>query len=91
LPSKAPELRSSYDIHPLVPDSIGQFNMLSIQLSFGCLTYPALVLAYLGQGSRLIVDGENVLSNVFYQTIPGQQNGPLFWYTFLMARAENII
>ena len=53
--------------------------MLSIQLSFTCFVYPAVVLAYLGQGARLIVDGEAVLSNLFYQTIPGSANGPLYW------------
>lgn len=64
----------------LISYSLGQFNMLSIQLSFSCITYPALLLAYLGQGARLIVDGESVISNVFYRTIPGPVNGPLFWY-----------
>jgi KUP system potassium uptake protein len=59
--------------------SLGQFNMLSIQISFTLVTYPALLLAYLGQGARLIVDGEAVLSNVFYDTIPGPHNGALFW------------
>ena len=33
----------------------------------------------MGQGARLIVGGEEVLSNVFYQTIPGTTNGPLYW------------
>lgn len=41
--------------------------------------YPALVLAYLGQGARLIVDKEVVLAQVFYNSIPGPVNGPLFW------------
>lgn len=60
--------------------SLGHFNKLSIQLSFSLFVYPAIVLAYLGQGARLIRDGEAVLSNVFYQTIPGPPNGPLYWY-----------
>lgn len=41
--------------------------------------YPALILAYLGQGARLIEDGQAVLPNIFYRTIPGPQNGALFW------------
>jgi KUP system potassium uptake protein len=41
--------------------------------------YPALCLAYLGQGARLIVDGENVMSNIFYQTIPGPTGGHIYW------------
>jgi KUP system potassium uptake protein len=46
------------------------------------MTYPALVLAYLGQGARLIVDGENVINNVFYRSIPGPVNGGLYWYVY---------
>lgn len=63
----------------LLLSSLGQFNRLSIQLAFGLFVYPCLVLAYLGQGARLIADGEAVFTNVFYQTIPGETNGPLFW------------
>lgn len=51
----------------------------SSQLSFGLLVYPALILAYLGQGARLIVDGENVLENIFFKSIPGPANGIVFW------------
>ena len=75
--------------------SLGQFNRLSIQvliarssdmtsidtlqLSFACFVYPCLILAYLGQGARLIVAGDQVIANVFYLTIPGGTNGPLYW------------
>lgn len=41
--------------------------------------YPALIMAYLGQGAQLIVNGENVISNVFYATIPGGAGKPLYW------------
>ncbi|KAH9163565.1 potassium transporter [Lactarius sanguifluus] len=71
--------------------NLGQFNMLSIQISFVTLVYPSLVLAYLGQGSRLIVDGENVISNVFYRTIPGKHNGPLFWILYVYAIMATLI
>ena len=50
------------------------------QLSFAFFVYPALVLAYLGQGARLIVDGENIVTNIFYKSIPGPPNGALYWY-----------
>ena len=50
-----------------------------LQLSFACFVYPCLVLAYLGQGARLIVAGDEVIANVFYSTIPGGVNGPLYW------------
>lgn len=53
--------------------------MASIQISFTLLVYPSLVLAYLGQGARLITDGEAVISNIFYNTIPGPAKGGLFW------------
>ncbi|PSR72216.1 hypothetical protein PHLCEN_2v11923 [Hermanssonia centrifuga] len=65
--------------------NLGQFNMASIQLSFASFVYPSLVLAYLGQGARLIVDGEAVLSNIFYSTIPGRPEGPLFWSVIQMS------
>ncbi|KAH9055355.1 potassium transporter [Lactarius vividus] len=71
--------------------NLGQFNMISIQISFTTLVYPSLVLAYLGQGSRLIVDGENVISNVFYRTIPGKHNGPLFWILYVYAIIATLI
>ncbi|THG94247.1 hypothetical protein EW026_g7188 [Hermanssonia centrifuga] len=63
--------------------SLGHFNMLSIQLSFSCFVYPSVVLAYLGQGARLVVDGETALANLFYATIPGSPNGPLYWIMFV--------
>ncbi|KAI0923360.1 hypothetical protein AcW1_006344 [Taiwanofungus camphoratus] len=71
--------------------NLGQFNMLSIQLSFTSFVYPCLVLAYLGQGARLIVDKEAVLSNLFYNTIPGHSNGPLFWILYVFAILATLI
>jgi KUP system potassium uptake protein len=53
--------------------------------------YPSLVLAYLGQGSQLIVNGENVISNVFYRTIPGEHDGPLFWILYVYAILATLI
>ncbi len=49
------------------------------------------MLAYLGQGSRLIVDGDNVIANVFYLTIPGKHNGPLFWILYVFAILATLI
>ncbi|KAH9941952.1 potassium transporter [Amylocystis lapponica] len=71
--------------------NLGQFNMLSIQFSFCCFVYPCLCLAYLGQGARLITDGEAVISNIFYQTIPGPANGPLFWILYVFAILATLI
>lgn len=53
--------------------------------------YPSLVLAYLGQGARLAVDGSDVLPNVFYLTIPGRHNGPLFWVQYVFAILATLI
>ncbi|KAH8091723.1 potassium transporter [Cristinia sonorae] len=71
--------------------NLGQFNAGSIQLSFACLVYPSLVLAYLGQGARLIRDGESVLPNIFYNTIPGPVNGGLYWVMFVFATLATVI
>ncbi|KAH8091688.1 potassium transporter [Cristinia sonorae] len=71
--------------------NLGQFNMLSIQISFGGFVYPCLVLAYLGQGARLIRDGEAVLPNLFYNTIPGPINGGLYWVMFVLAILATVI
>ncbi|KAG8720565.1 hypothetical protein FRC08_018842 [Ceratobasidium sp. 394] len=71
--------------------NLGQFNKTSIRLSFVFITYPALVLAYLGQGARLIADREAVFNNVFYQTIPGPTGGPLYWIMFIFAILATLI
>ena len=64
---------------------MGQFNKASIRISFIGLVYPSLLLAYMGQGAQLIVRGEEVISNVFFQTIPGPANGGLFWIVWLFS------
>jgi K+ transporter len=64
--------------------NLGQFTASSIRISFVTLVYPALIFAYLGQGARLIADGANVISNPFYLTIPGGENSPLWWATWVM-------
>lgn len=50
----------------------------SLRIGF-CFAYVNLVLAYLGQGARMMSNGEEVISNLFYNTIPGPSNGGLFW------------
>ncbi|KAJ6621773.1 potassium transporter [Mycena sp. CBHHK59/15] len=71
--------------------NLGQFNAMSIRMSFAGFVYPSLVLAYLGQGARLIRDGDAVIDNVFYNTIPGPANGGLFWVVFVFAILATII
>ncbi|KAH9480360.1 High affinity potassium transporter [Psilocybe cubensis] len=71
--------------------NLGQFNAASIRLSFCIFVYPALIFAYLGQGARLIVGGEAILPNMFYTTIPGPINGPLYWIMFVFAVLATLI
>ncbi|KAG6848963.1 hypothetical protein H0H93_012435 [Arthromyces matolae] len=71
--------------------NLGQFNAASIRISFITIVFPSLALAYLGQGARLIHDGEAVLSNMFYNTIPGPADGGLFWVVFVFAILATII
>lgn len=33
----------------------------------------------------MIADGDAVMSNIFYRTIPGNAGGPLFWIMFILA------
>ncbi|EIM80921.1 potassium transporter [Stereum hirsutum FP-91666 SS1] len=71
--------------------SLGHFNMRSIQISFSTIVYPCLILAYLGQGARIVVDGEAVMSNIFFLTVPGKANGPLFWVIYVFAILATLI
>jgi KUP system potassium uptake protein len=71
--------------------NLGQFNASAIRLSFVTVVYPALILQYCGQGSRLIVDGERVLANPFYLSIPGGQNGGLWWVTWIFGVFATLI
>ncbi|KIY71241.1 potassium transporter [Cylindrobasidium torrendii FP15055 ss-10] len=65
--------------------NVGQFNTLSIRISFLGLVYPTIMITYLGQGACLIVDGESVIQNIFYRSIPGPINGGLYWVMFVFA------
>lgn len=65
--------------------NLGQFSKQSIRLGFAGFVYPCLILAYLGQGARLVVDGADILPNVFYNTIPGGTGNGFWWFTWLFA------
>ncbi|KAG8830264.1 hypothetical protein FRC18_008356 [Serendipita sp. 400] len=71
--------------------NLGQFNRLSIQLSFGFLVYPALIIAYLGQGAKLIIDGDAVIANVFYASIPGGAGKPLYWIVYVVSILATLV
>ncbi|KAF8318169.1 potassium transporter [Clavulina sp. PMI_390] len=71
--------------------NLGQFNAASIKLAFSCFVFPSLCLAYLGQGSRLIHDGDAVMSNIFFNTIPGPVGGGLYWVIFVFSILATLI
>lgn len=71
--------------------NLGQFSKISIRLGFMTYVYPCLLLTYLGQGARLVDDAPAVLSNVFFQTIPGPVSGPFWWITWTFALLSSVI
>ncbi|KAF8343267.1 potassium transporter [Amanita rubescens] len=71
--------------------NLGQFNATSIRIAFSFVVYPSVLLSYMGQGSQLIVNGEKTLPNPFWNTIPGQTNGPIFWVIFVIANLAVLV
>ncbi|PHT38608.1 Potassium transporter 5 [Capsicum baccatum] len=65
---------------------VGHFNVRSVQISMCFVTYPALILAYLGQGAYLTKHPENV-SNTFYASLPKS----IYWFMFTVAVLAAII
>lgn len=71
--------------------NLGQFSKGAIRLSFIAWIYPALILAYLGQGAQLITNGDHVITNIFYQSIPGGSTGPLWWIVWVFGMLATIV
>nr|XP_016461099.1 PREDICTED: potassium transporter 5-like isoform X2 [Nicotiana tabacum] len=65
---------------------LGHFSVRSVQISFSCVVFPALLSAYSGQAAYLSKFPEHV-ENTFYESVPG----PLYWPTFVVAVAAAII
>lgn len=65
---------------------LGHFNVRAIQISFSCITFPALLAAYTGQAAYLRKFPGQV-ADTFYDSIPD----PLYWPTFVVAIAAAII
>ncbi|KAL6186223.1 hypothetical protein ACLB2K_042344 [Fragaria x ananassa] len=65
---------------------LGHFNVKAIQVSFSCVTFPALITAYCGQAAYLR-KFPNQVEKTFYNSIPD----PLYWPTFVVAVAAAII
>lgn len=49
---------------------MGHFGRLPIRLSWFAITYPALVLNYLGQGAFLLSNGKVIDENLFFSMVP---------------------
>ncbi len=69
---------------------LGHFNANSIQISFSLVVYPSLIITYLGQGAYA-VSHPGSYSNIFYASIPGSTNGPIYWIVFVIATLATII
>ncbi|XP_059446908.1 potassium transporter 5-like [Corylus avellana] len=65
---------------------LGHFNVRAIQISFTCVTFPALLATYSGQAAYLTKFPQNV-SDTFYKSVPD----PIYWPTFVIAVAATII
>ncbi|KAK7285682.1 hypothetical protein RJT34_20460 [Clitoria ternatea] len=65
---------------------LGHFNVRAIQISFSCVTCPAILAAYCGQAAFLQKFPEKV-ANTFYDSIPD----PIYWPTFVVAVGAAII
>ncbi|PWN89725.1 potassium transporter [Acaromyces ingoldii] len=71
--------------------NLGQLGRRGIQIPLVLVVYPSLMLAYLGQGAKLITDGPTVLPNIFYLTIPGGQGNAVYWIGFATGLLATII
>ncbi|KAK9469042.1 potassium transporter [Lipomyces arxii] len=67
----------------------GHFGALPVQLELSCVVYPALMLAYLGQGAYLIRYPDSI-TNVFYLSLPGGVGGRLYWFMLALATLATI-
>ncbi|KAD3066561.1 hypothetical protein E3N88_34441 [Mikania micrantha] len=65
---------------------LGHFTVKSIQISMGCVVYPALVTAYSGQASWLRKNMDQV-ADTFYKSAPDA----LYWPVFVVAVMAAII
>ncbi|KAK8565459.1 hypothetical protein V6N13_020563 [Hibiscus sabdariffa] len=65
---------------------VGHFSVRSIQISMCSMVYPALILAYTGQGAYLLHNPDAV-SDAFFKAIPG----PMFWPMFIVSIVAAVI
>ncbi|KAD6120183.1 hypothetical protein E3N88_11454 [Mikania micrantha] len=65
---------------------LGHFTVKSIQISMGCVVYPAIITAYSGQASWLRKNSD-LVADTFYKSIPHA----LYWPVFVVAVMAAII
>ncbi|KAJ0471597.1 putative potassium transporter [Helianthus annuus] len=65
---------------------LGHFTVKSIQISMGCVVYPALITAYSGQASWLRKH-QGLVADTFYKSAPDA----LYWPVFVVAVMAAII
>ncbi|XP_030493056.2 potassium transporter 5 [Cannabis sativa] len=65
---------------------VGHFSVKSIRISTCFITYPAIILAYAGQ-SAFLRKHPDLVSDIFYKSIPG----PMYWPMFVVAILAAII
>ncbi|XP_076892253.1 potassium transporter 19-like [Bidens hawaiensis] len=65
---------------------LGHFTVKSIQISMGCVVYPAIITAYSGQASWLRKNSNHV-ADTFYKSLPSA----LYWPVFVVAVMAAII
>ncbi|XP_024980942.1 potassium transporter 5-like [Cynara cardunculus var. scolymus] len=65
---------------------LGHFSVKSIQISMGCVVYPALITSYSGQASWLRKHKDNV-ADTFYKSAPEV----MYWLVFVMAVMAAIV
>ncbi|OIT36238.1 PREDICTED: potassium transporter 5-like [Nicotiana attenuata] len=63
---------------------VGHFSVRSVQISMCCVTYPALILAYLGQTAYLRKHSDDV-TDTFYKNLPHSLYWPVFGVAVLAA------
>ncbi|KAK9472047.1 potassium transporter-domain-containing protein [Dipodascopsis tothii] len=69
---------------------MGHFGRFPIQITLSTVVYPSLMFAYFGQAAYLIEHPDSI-ANVFYLSIPGGVNSPMYWIMFSLATLATII
>ncbi|KAH6760526.1 hypothetical protein C2S52_008990 [Perilla frutescens var. hirtella] len=63
---------------------LGHFNKRAIQLGFGLVVYPSLILTYAGETAYLVKHPENI-TDAYYSSVPSQVYWPMFVISTLAA------